>query len=100
MRDVGQRVVQVPGLVAHLPDLARRVGAFERCQIDHAQRQLQGMNLGVFLDAAFLEPIDPLFDADLVDCRRLRKVREAAGECVPCNHGVLGCRSEFSMKLH
>jgi hypothetical protein len=46
MRDVGQGVVQVLGLVAHLADLAGRIGALKSREVNHAQRQFERMNFG------------------------------------------------------
>ena len=64
------------GLVTHLPHLAGGVLPGERGQVDHAQHHLERINLGRLLDAAGLEPLGPLLDADLVDAGRFREVGE------------------------
>jgi hypothetical protein len=64
--------MKMPGFAAKLPDFAFGVGSFQRGQVDHGKGQLEGMNFGGFLDAAFLQPIDTFLDTDLIDGRRMK----------------------------
>src|SRR4029450_11934270 len=54
-------------LCGERPDLARRVLALERREVDHPDRQIEGPELRSFLDRALLQRVDPFVDADLVD---------------------------------
>jgi hypothetical protein len=63
---VRQSVVQVHGLLTQLSHFARRVLAFQSCQIDHGQRQLQRSNFRILLDAARAETRHPLLDTHLI----------------------------------
>ena len=61
--------MDVHRLVTHLPDLARRIAAFERGLIDHAEREFERLDFRVLLEAAAVEARDAFFDADLIDRR-------------------------------
>ena len=55
------------GLVTELLDLPGRILAFEGCEVDHVEGELEGRDLAFLLDGARLELRDPLLHADLID---------------------------------
>jgi hypothetical protein len=57
-------------LGAELANLAGRVGALERRQVDHRQGELERLELRVLLDRARAKARHSFFDADLIDRRR------------------------------
>src|SRR4030095_4501235 len=67
VRQIRPRIVQMHCLLTELPHLARRILTLERGQVDHAERQLQGVDLRVFLDAARAEAGYALVHADFID---------------------------------
>ena len=76
MRQSRHRVVQVNRFLAQLPDLARRILALERRQVDHAENQLERLDFRGRLDGTAGEARDALVDADLVDGRDPAEIRE------------------------
>src|SRR5215472_1340313 len=61
---IGQ--VWMHALHTHRADLARSVSTLERGQVDHPDRQVERMQLGVLLDRARSQPRDALVDSDLI----------------------------------
>ncbi len=86
VRDIGQVVRQVRRLVAHLANLPLGVRPFQRRQVDHRKRELQRVNLGVLLDRALGQTLNPLLDPHLIDGQgpsRIRHLQRACGHAAP-----------------
>src|SRR5262249_29113840 len=59
--------LRVDRLRAQRPDLAWRVAALERREVDHPDREVERPQLGRLLDRAPLQALDARLDPDLVD---------------------------------
>jgi hypothetical protein len=59
--------MQMHGFVTKLFDFAFRIFSFKRSKVDHIQSQLEPLNFGFTLDAAFCKPGGSLFHAHLID---------------------------------
>ena len=65
---------RVHGLVAEGHHFARRVPSLEGCQVEHGEGQPQTLHLGLRFDAALGERRGALFDHDLVDASKRRRL--------------------------
>ena len=77
-RDVGVVGVGPHGLRAQRPDLAGRVGALQRGQVDHGDGHVDGLQLGGLLDRAGGEHGRAALQPDLVDAGQPGRKRRSA----------------------
>src|SRR6185295_5601428 len=64
---------------------------FERGQVDHAQRELERVDLRILLDAARPEAGDALLDPHFVDVRHALEIGHAGRQCDCAVHAFFSC---------
>jgi hypothetical protein len=78
-------------LRAERPDLARRVLPLEGRQVHHPDREIERPELGLPLDRALLQAVDPFLDADLIDrADPAEQAAEGARPAVPRADELVG----------